>query len=198
MPTKKRSKFNVTCTKLYEGEIFQSSDISAKHSSIPLCSAFWFSKKELSLNVILKPYWISRCFPCLLSKQKTIKKLISILQELFSKLWSNLIFKIFLDIKLNYWGLALVDGFYVFASTIDFDVCIDSFAVLINKFWNFLFNTQLMNRINIAPKLSILLRQLELYPTSWSDWSWDDLSLGWKQFWSEIIRTLKIFSVVRL
>ena len=43
-------------------------------------------------------------------------------------------FKIFSGIKLNHYGLALVDGFYVYAATVDFDDCIVSFAVLINKF----------------------------------------------------------------
>ena len=38
MLTKKRSKFNVSCEKLYGGEIFQSSNISAKH--VALGSAF--------------------------------------------------------------------------------------------------------------------------------------------------------------
>ena len=44
MLPKKRFKFNVTCEKLYGGEIFQSSDISAKH--VALGSAFKSPKKD--------------------------------------------------------------------------------------------------------------------------------------------------------
>ena len=44
MLTKQRFKFNVTCEKLYDGESFQSSDISAKH--VALGSAFRSQKKH--------------------------------------------------------------------------------------------------------------------------------------------------------
>ena len=43
MLARKRFKFNATCERLYGGEIFQSSDVSAK--LVALGSAFWSSKK---------------------------------------------------------------------------------------------------------------------------------------------------------
>ena len=67
---------------------------------------------------------------------KNIKKFISILQEFSFKLFVSIRCLRFFRVSSSTrnLGLALVDGFCVFAATVEFDDCIVGFAVLNNNF----------------------------------------------------------------
>ena len=65
MLTRKRFKFNATCERLYGGEIFQSSDVSAK--LVALGSAFLIFKKSMIIKCYSQAIILPYGFLCLLS-----------------------------------------------------------------------------------------------------------------------------------